>query len=61
MLNVEQVLANELVRELAREFILETSEVIDETIFESAVIAGKDNWVHIGIIYQMLVIVKENE
>lgn len=52
----EEDIATTFIREIAREFILDKNRdrTIDEKILDDAMIAGKGNWVDVGIIYELL-------
>lgn len=52
----EEDIANTFIREIAREFIMDKNRdrTIDEKILDQAMIAGKGNWVDVGIIYELL-------
>ena len=50
----DTMFADIMLRELAREMILESNTTIDEARFEEAVVAGKGNWVDIAILYDMI-------
>jgi hypothetical protein len=52
----EEDIAYTFIREIARELILDKNRdrIVDEKILDDAMIAGKGNWVDVGIIYEML-------
>lgn len=50
----DTMFADIMLRELAREMILQSNATVDEVRFEEAVVAGKGNWVDIAILYDMI-------
>lgn len=52
--DLTEALERTFLLELARELILQSNATIDETRFAEAVEAGKDNWVDIAILYDMI-------
>lgn len=50
----DTMFADIMLRELAREMILQSNATVDEVRFEEAVVAGKGNWVDISILYDLI-------